>query len=39
MKDPFKQHYFDIIHRMNGEQAAPSEDDWQQERGEELQLQ
>jgi branched-chain amino acid transport system substrate-binding protein len=39
MKDPYKQHYFDIIHRMSGEQAAPTEDDWQQERGEQLQLQ
>ncbi|MCU1717409.1 ABC transporter substrate-binding protein [Pseudomonas sp. 5P_3.1_Bac2] len=38
MQDRFKQHYFEIIHRMDGEQAAPSEDDWQQERGEQLQL-
>lgn len=39
MNDPFKQHYFEIIHRMAGDQAAPSLDDWQQERGEELHLQ
>ena len=38
MLDPFKQHYFDIIHHMDGDQAAPSQDEWQQERGEELQL-
>lgn len=39
MRDPFKQHYFDIIHRMSGEHAAPSHDDWIQERGEVLPLQ
>jgi len=39
MRDPFKQNYFEIIHRMAGDQAAPSLDDWQQERGEELTLQ
>lgn len=39
MNDPFKQNYFEIIHRMAGDQAAPSLDDWQQERGEELTLQ
>ena len=39
MQDRFKQDYFTIIHRMGGEAAAPSLDDWQQERGEELQLQ
>lgn len=39
MNDPFKQHYFEIIHRMAGDQAAPSLDDWQQERGEDLHLQ
>lgn len=39
MLDPFKQHYFEIIHRMSGEQAAPSHDDWIQERGEILSLQ
>lgn len=39
MADPFKQNYFEIIHRMAGDQAAPSLDDWQQERGEELKLQ
>ena len=38
MQDPFKQHYFDVIHRMTGEDAAPSLDDWQQERGENLVL-
>ncbi|MWV13638.1 ABC transporter substrate-binding protein [Pseudomonas sp. R-28-1W-6] len=39
MADPFKQDYFEIIHRMAGEQAAPSLDDWQQERGDILTLQ
>ena len=39
MSDPFKQNYFEIIHRMAGDQAAPSLDDWQQERGEQLTLQ
>ena len=39
MSDPFKQHYFEIIHRMSGEQAAPSHDEWIQERGEVLSLQ
>lgn len=39
MLDPFKQHYFDIIHHMDGDQAAPSQDEWQQERGETLTLQ
>ncbi len=39
MKDPFKQNYFEIIHRMAGEQAAPSLDEWQQERVEDLSLQ
>lgn len=38
MQDRFKQHYFEIIHRMSAEQAAPTEDEWQQERGEQLQL-
>lgn len=39
MRAPFKQHYFDIIHRMSGEHAAPSHDDWLQERGDVLTLQ
>ncbi|MCF6782989.1 ABC transporter substrate-binding protein [Stutzerimonas stutzeri] len=39
MQDRFKQDYFTIIHRLDGEEAAPSLDDWQQERGEELMLQ
>jgi len=39
MQDRFKQDYFTIIHRLDGEEAAPSLDDWQQERGEELTLQ
>lgn len=39
MLDPLKQHYFDIIHHMDGDQAAPSQDEWQQERGETLTLQ
>ncbi len=32
MKDALKQDYFEIIHRMNGLQAAISQEDWQQER-------
>ena len=32
MKDPLKQDYFEVIHRMQGEQAAVSMDDWEQER-------
>ncbi|MOA69132.1 hypothetical protein D3C78_1971370 [compost metagenome] len=32
MKDALKQDYFEIIHRMNGPQAAISQEDWQQER-------
>ena len=36
IQDRFKQDYFTIIHRMDGEQAAPSLDEWQQERGDEL---
>lgn len=39
MNAPFKQNHFEIIHRTAGDQAAPSLDDWQQERGEELTLQ
>jgi ABC-type branched-subunit amino acid transport system substrate-binding protein len=39
MSDPYKQHYFEIIQRMAGDQAAPSLDDWQQERDEDLTLQ
>lgn len=38
MQDPLKQDYFSIIHRMDGEEAAPSLDDWQQERGDDLVL-
>jgi ABC-type branched-subunit amino acid transport system substrate-binding protein len=39
MQDPLKQDYFEIIHRMSGETATPSHDEWQQERGEQLTLQ
>ncbi|EAA3799393.1 branched-chain amino acid ABC transporter substrate-binding protein, partial [Salmonella enterica subsp. enterica] len=39
MRDPFKQDYFEIIHSMAGDHAAPSLEDWQQERGEQLTLQ
>lgn len=39
MQDRFKQDYFSIIHRMDGEASAPSLDDWQQERGDQLELQ
>ncbi|WP_313088241.1 ABC transporter substrate-binding protein [Pseudomonas sp.] len=38
MQDRFKQDYFSIIHRMNGEEAAPSRDEWQEERGDEPML-
>jgi len=38
MQDRFKQDYFNIIHRMDGEAAAPSLDEWQEERGDELSL-
>ncbi|MGE4404213.1 ABC transporter substrate-binding protein [Pseudomonas sp.] len=39
MQDRFKQDYFTIIHRMDGDEAAPSLEDWQQERGDQLVLQ
>lgn len=32
LKDRFKQDYFDIVHRLTGEQAAPSLAEWQAER-------
>ncbi len=38
MQDRFKQDYFSIIHRVDGEAAAPSLDEWQEERGDELSL-
>lgn len=38
MQDPLKQDYFEIIHRMQGQHAVQSFDDWQQERGENLTL-
>lgn len=38
MQDPLKQDYFEIIHRMQGQHAVQSLDDWQQERGENLTL-
>ena len=38
MQDLLKQDYFEIIHPVSGEAAAPSHDDWQQERGEQLTL-
>lgn len=38
MQAPQQQDYFRIIHSMSGEDAAPSLEDWQQERGEDLQL-
>lgn len=37
-QDHQRQDYFRIIHEMSGEDAAPSQDDWEQERGEELTL-
>lgn len=36
MQDPLKQDYFEIIHRMQGQHAVQSFDDWQQERVENL---
>ena len=36
MQDPLKQDYFEIIHRMQGQHAVQSFEDWQQERGENL---
>ncbi|MOA66755.1 hypothetical protein D3C78_1936190 [compost metagenome] len=32
MKDRFKQDYFEIVHQLDGEQAAPSLAEWQAER-------
>lgn len=32
MQDALKQDYFEIIHRMGGEQAAVPQEDWEQER-------
>ncbi len=32
LKDRFKQDYFEIVHRLSGEQAAPTLAQWQQER-------
>lgn len=32
LKDRFKQDYFKIVHRLSGEQAAPSLAEWQEER-------
>ncbi|QGZ32202.1 ABC transporter substrate-binding protein [Stutzerimonas stutzeri] len=32
LKDRFKQDYFEIVHRLPGEQAAPSLSEWQAER-------
>ena len=32
MKDRLKQDYFDIVHQLDGEQAAPSLAEWQAER-------
>ncbi|MGM3388845.1 substrate-binding protein [Stutzerimonas stutzeri] len=42
LKDRFKQDYFEIVHRLTGEQAAPSHAQWQLERtagGQKLALQ
>ena len=39
IQDRFRQDYFTIMHRMDGDEAAPSLDDWQQERGDQLELQ
>ncbi len=32
LRDRFKQDYFEIVHRLTGDQAAPSQADWQAER-------
>ena len=32
LKDRFKQDYFEIVHRLTGDQAAPSLAEWQTER-------
>ncbi|WP_313505774.1 ABC transporter substrate-binding protein [Stutzerimonas kunmingensis] len=32
LKDRFKQDYFEIVHRLSGEQAAPTLAEWQEER-------
>ncbi|GBL56946.1 substrate-binding protein [Pseudomonas citronellolis] len=32
LKDPLKQDYFEIIHQLDGDQAAPSLDEWKAER-------
>ncbi len=32
LKDPFRQDYFEIVHRLAGEQAAPTLAEWQEER-------
>jgi ABC-type branched-subunit amino acid transport system substrate-binding protein len=32
MRDPLKQDYFEIIHRLRGDQAAVALEDWEQER-------
>ena len=33
MQDPLKQDYFEIVHRMDGDLAAPTLTEWQEERG------
>jgi ABC-type branched-subunit amino acid transport system substrate-binding protein len=38
MQDRFKQDYFSVIHRMAGDDAVPSREDWLEERGDDPQL-
>lgn len=33
MQDPLKQDYFEVVHRMDGDMAAPTLTEWQEERG------
>ncbi|UXJ50205.1 ABC transporter substrate-binding protein [Pseudomonas citronellolis] len=33
MKDPLKQDYFEVVHRMDGDLAAPTLTEWQEARG------
>lgn len=38
MSSPMRQDYFSILHRMDGAEAAQTFEDWQKERGEQLEL-
>ncbi|MGI6409464.1 MAG: ABC transporter substrate-binding protein [Gammaproteobacteria bacterium] len=39
LASPMRQDYFSILHRMDGAEAAQTFEDWQKERGEQLELQ